>query len=810
MFALLEFIFQGFLEWVYSLILEIWNFFTSSLLNVMTLDFAYIKSHIPVVTDISQILLAVGWALLLGNLVFQALRGMVSGLGFEGEDPKLLFARTFVFGFLLLTSPQICEMVLTMTSTVITLLEIPDAINVHLVDDSIFGVLGASWILVIIFDVITMFMVLSLLLEVAERYMVLAMLTITAPLTFAMGGSKSTSEIFTGWCRMFGSMCFLMALNIVFFKMLLSVVSTVPSFPDVFLWMVLIVSIVKVAKKADEIITRIGLNPAITGNRSTLPGMLAYTVFRTALSLATKGAAKGIGGALGAAGKGAVGAGKSTVGLAGQAAGIAGSGVSGAASGIGGAVAGGIGGTVAGGIGGAVAGATGQRGNRPRYGGGRQQGQQSNNRQEHIQQSQQSTSRTQTNSQRQTAAQEQAGGQRSNPGGIFRTDRPSRKSSVQPGTHRAPSYVTPPSGQSKTEEKSTFQGGTTSTGGFSGFHGPPSRGGGFTEGRGGGFSSGSRGSGFSEGPRGGGFSGGSRGSGFSDGPRGGGFSSGSRGSGFSEGPRGGGFSSGSRGSGFSDAPRGGGFSGGSRGSGFSEAPRGGGFGGTGASKDTPQGGGTFGGRPSGTTRSGGFGGSTGASPRGGGFSHTTSSATSQSSTQENISKTTQTSQTGTAGTQTRSSRRPPDSEPRHSRNRPRATSQPSTGGQGSGPAQQERRKAGSPLKPQMLSTSSQSGTAGTQTRSSQRPPVTEPRHGRNGPWATSQPPTGAQRSGPVQQEPRRAEGKSKPPVKAGGPRPGTAGTAAGPRTPPGQKLSSGPSTQKPTRKTKREGGSTDV
>ena len=235
----------------------------------MSLDFAYLKSHIPIMGDIQQVILAVGWALLLGNLVFQALRSMAAGLGFEGEDPKLLFARIFVFGFLLLASPQICEIVLGMTSKVIALLEVPDAIHVQLVDGSVFGVFTASWLLVIIFDLITMFMVFSLLLEVAERYMVLAMLTVMAPLAFAMGGSKSTSEIFSGWCRMFGSMCFLMATNIVFFKMLLSVVSTVPSFPDVFLWMVLIVSIVKVAKKADEIITRIGLNPAITGGKST-------------------------------------------------------------------------------------------------------------------------------------------------------------------------------------------------------------------------------------------------------------------------------------------------------------------------------------------------------------------------------------------------------------------------------------------------------------------------------------------------------------------------------------------------------------
>ncbi|WP_300346740.1 hypothetical protein [uncultured Oscillibacter sp.] len=186
----------------------------------------------------------------------------------------------------------------------------------------------AAWLLVIIFDIIIMFKVLKLLLEVAERYVILAVLSITAPLAFSMGGSKSTSEIFTGWCRMFGSMCLLMVTNVMFFKMLLSVVSTVPSGLDVFPWMVLIVTIVKVAKKADEIITRIGLNPAITGDRGKGFGsVLAYTMLRSATSkvIKTVGAAA-TGGASAAAG-GA----KAAAGVAGAAGTAAASGVAGAA-----------------------------------------------------------------------------------------------------------------------------------------------------------------------------------------------------------------------------------------------------------------------------------------------------------------------------------------------------------------------------------------------------------------------------------------------------------------------------------------------
>lgn len=164
---MLELIFQGFMEWAYSLTLECWQYFSSALLDIMSLDFAYLKTHVPVIGDIMQILLAVGWALLIGNLVFQALKSMASGLGFEGEDPKILFARTFVFAFLLLASPQICEIGLNLTSNIIDLLEIPDAVNVALVDESVFGALTAAWLLVIIFDIIIMFKVFGLILELS-------------------------------------------------------------------------------------------------------------------------------------------------------------------------------------------------------------------------------------------------------------------------------------------------------------------------------------------------------------------------------------------------------------------------------------------------------------------------------------------------------------------------------------------------------------------------------------------------------------------------------------------------------------------
>ena len=283
---MLELLFQGFIEWIYGLILECWEYFASVLFDLMSLDFAYLREHIPIIDTIRQIMLGVGWALLIGNLVFQATRGMAAGLGFDAEDPKLLFTRTFAFSFLLVASPQICELGLNMTSTVIALLEMPDAVNITFADEASFGGLTGSWLLVVLCGIIVMFQTFKLIMEMAERYFILAVLTITSPLAFGMGGSRNTSDIFNGWCRMFGSMCLLMATNVMFVKMLLSVLSYYPSGLDVLPWMVLVITIVKVAKKADSILARIGLNPAMTGDPlgRGFPGAMTMMVVRSLLS----------------------------------------------------------------------------------------------------------------------------------------------------------------------------------------------------------------------------------------------------------------------------------------------------------------------------------------------------------------------------------------------------------------------------------------------------------------------------------------------------------------------------------------------
>lgn len=295
---MLELIFQGLIEWLYGLILEAWEYFFSVFTDILDVDFEYLKVHMPVIPEIMKILLAVGWALLIGNLVFQAAKSMMTGLGFEGEDPKQLFARTFVFAFLLVASPQICEIGLSMTAEIINLLDAVDSVDVELLGAGAFAGLTAEWLIIIVINVILMFKVFRLLLEIVERYLVLAFLTMCAPMAFGMGGSKNTSDIFSGWVRMFASMCFVMMSNMLFFKLLLSLLGNVPTGLDVLVWIALVFGVVKVARKVDSIITRVGLNPALTGDGlggHSLPGMLAYTVVRSMASNVIKAAGNSAG-----------------------------------------------------------------------------------------------------------------------------------------------------------------------------------------------------------------------------------------------------------------------------------------------------------------------------------------------------------------------------------------------------------------------------------------------------------------------------------------------------------------------------------
>lgn len=303
---MLEPIFKGLVEWIYGMMIDIMAYASGELIGVMSMDLSYFERTAPVITDIVNIFIALGWAMLIGNLVFQVIKSMMSGIGFEAEDPKITFLRTFVFSFLLLASRQICDLCSGITGTVINLLELPSSINIVTPDESMFSLgSGAKWLLVIIVGVVLMVQMVKLLFEIGERYVITSVLTFFAPLAFSMGGSKNTNDIFKGWCRMYASMLVMMIMNIVFLKLIMSAMSQMAA-GGVLIWLVFVVALTRVARKIDSHIGKLGLNPAQTGNEigSRFPGLMTAVAIRTMGSLVSRSMANAKGGKGGKSGSG--------------------------------------------------------------------------------------------------------------------------------------------------------------------------------------------------------------------------------------------------------------------------------------------------------------------------------------------------------------------------------------------------------------------------------------------------------------------------------------------------------------------------
>ena len=254
------------MQWIYGLFLDMMSYCANALLGVMSTDLEFFETSVPVVRTLYAVLVAIGWGLLIGNCAFQCMKAMFAGFGFETESPVILLLRTFLFGFLLIFSGDICEIGLSIGKRVIDLLGVPTSISLTLPNESMFGGIGASWLLVIIVGFVLGFQLIKLFFEIAERYVLVAVLTLLCPIGLAFGGSKSTKDICTGFIRTYASMIVMMVMNVLFLKLILSALSSMPTGAMVLPWCLLVVGIAKTARKADQLVSRIGLNPAMTGD----------------------------------------------------------------------------------------------------------------------------------------------------------------------------------------------------------------------------------------------------------------------------------------------------------------------------------------------------------------------------------------------------------------------------------------------------------------------------------------------------------------------------------------------------------------
>ena len=280
--------------WLFGLFLDLMNYCADALLGLMNTDLSYFESNVPIILKLYGVFVAIGWGFLIGNCAFQCLKAMFAGLGFETESPAILLVRTFLFGFLLIMSKQVCEIGLSIGKTLMELIGLPEKASITFPDDSMFPDLTSSWLLIVIIGVLIGAQLIKLFFEIGERYVVVAILMLFSPIAFAMGGSRSTKDICSGFIRTYASMILLLVSNVLFLKLIYSALSSMPDGIMILPWTVLIVGIARVARKADNLLSKIGLNPSFTGDPlgNGMGKAAAFMAARSILSSATHSANK--------------------------------------------------------------------------------------------------------------------------------------------------------------------------------------------------------------------------------------------------------------------------------------------------------------------------------------------------------------------------------------------------------------------------------------------------------------------------------------------------------------------------------------
>lgn len=311
---MLDWIFEGIVTWVSSIVSKLMDAVSGLFLNALGTNMTAMEEYFPFVTKAFTILQYTSWAVLFLITVWQLFR-VFGGPITEAENPFTLIARSALFAVLINYAKDIFDIVLNIATAPYTaLMEVAmdkedftfagieevfkNGLTTLLTESSVVGLL-----LLIILMISLGWNYFKLLLETVERYVVVGVLCYTSPLAFSMGASKSTSQVFASWCRMVGSQLLLLVMNVWFLRAFSTSVgqfignggALTSGNGNIFLWLFVVLAFLKTAQKFDSYLAAMGLNVAQTGGGMGLELLMAARAV-TGLSHAGKSAGNVFGG----------------------------------------------------------------------------------------------------------------------------------------------------------------------------------------------------------------------------------------------------------------------------------------------------------------------------------------------------------------------------------------------------------------------------------------------------------------------------------------------------------------------------------
>ena len=231
-------ILDGIVEWVSEQVMNALDLITTSVLGTLGCDMNTFLRFFPAAETMYSIFVATAVGLVLLNWIWQLFKNFGLIAGVEAEDPVKLSIRSVLFIGLIYYCDEITDLVLSIGGTPydwILTSELPPLsfADFNAVLITILTVIsnGSIGIIALILLLILAWNYIKLLFEAAERYILLGVIIYTAPIAFACGASKSTSNIFSSWCRMLAGQVFLLIMNAWCLKLFTSMVGSFLSNP---------------------------------------------------------------------------------------------------------------------------------------------------------------------------------------------------------------------------------------------------------------------------------------------------------------------------------------------------------------------------------------------------------------------------------------------------------------------------------------------------------------------------------------------------------------------------------------------------
>jgi len=316
-------ILSGIISYIFGLSLNLLDASINGFLGALGFDLEIFEYYFPAAAQFHEIIVGFSVSLLFAMLVFQVFRNFGVVLDMEAEDPLKTIGKSALFLGMIVYSRSVIDLILGLMvdpyHVFLGTAATPYKFELTTLVTAIFNSVFSNPFMCIVAMILMMVLgwqFLKLTVECVERYIVFYFSLCFAPVVFATGAFKSTSQILKSWSRLVASQAMLLLINVWSIRLFLSYMPVFEqSGNDMVFTFLMGFAFLKFAQKADTLLRIIGLNTASTGDMvrslgGTIAG-IAMTI-RSAGSMA-RGVASAIGGRFGGAeaagGKGSQGGG---------------------------------------------------------------------------------------------------------------------------------------------------------------------------------------------------------------------------------------------------------------------------------------------------------------------------------------------------------------------------------------------------------------------------------------------------------------------------------------------------------------------